>query len=92
MNVCYHCGGSLHNWEENDEPWLEHAIWYPNCKFLLSSKGQKFVDEARTKKHERLQRTQEVRNYLRVVTSCCLFSTIILRLRNHPSVSASTKL
>jgi hypothetical protein len=57
---CFHCAGSLHNWDEYDEPWVEHAHWFPKCKFVLKTRGQSFIDEARVKKHEDLARTQEV--------------------------------
>jgi len=26
---CFYCGGTLHNWHYRDEPWYEHAKWYP---------------------------------------------------------------
>ncbi|PIO23032.1 hypothetical protein AB205_0041220, partial [Aquarana catesbeiana] len=26
---CFSCGGCLGNWEENDDPWKEHAKWFP---------------------------------------------------------------
>ncbi|KAM3938234.1 baculoviral IAP repeat-containing protein 1-like [Leptodactylus fuscus] len=35
---CFSCGGCLGNWEENDDPWKEHAKWFPDCKFLQSNK------------------------------------------------------
>ncbi|KAA0184250.1 hypothetical protein HAZT_HAZT011953 [Hyalella azteca] len=44
---CYHCGQGLRNWEENDEPWVEHARWYPNCHYVLLSKGIEFIDQVR---------------------------------------------
>lgn len=57
--VCFHCGGALHHWDPTDEPWVEHALWFPNCRYVLSVKGQKFVDSARKRKHEGLTRTRE---------------------------------
>ncbi|KAE8573733.1 Putative inhibitor of apoptosis 2 [Halyomorpha halys] len=44
---CFHCDGGLRLWEREDDPWLEHARWFPHCGFLLLIKGQEFVDEAR---------------------------------------------
>ncbi|XP_063235266.1 baculoviral IAP repeat-containing protein 7-B-like isoform X2 [Bacillus rossius redtenbacheri] len=44
--VCFHCGGPLKNWEEGDVPWSQHALWYPNCLFVLRAKGDVFVREA----------------------------------------------
>ncbi|XP_006871053.1 PREDICTED: baculoviral IAP repeat-containing protein 1-like [Chrysochloris asiatica] len=36
---CFSCGGCLGNWEEGDDPWKEHAKWFPKCKFLQSKKS-----------------------------------------------------
>ncbi|KAM4050364.1 baculoviral IAP repeat-containing protein 1-like isoform 2-T2 [Anomaloglossus baeobatrachus] len=35
---CFSCGGCLANWEENDDPWKEHAKWFPECIFLQRNK------------------------------------------------------
>ncbi|KAL3882670.1 hypothetical protein ACJMK2_028987 [Sinanodonta woodiana] len=40
---CFNCGGGLRSWEEGDDPWIEHARWYPNCSFLKQSRGEDFV-------------------------------------------------
>lgn len=26
---CFSCGGCLGNWEDDDDPWKEHAKWFP---------------------------------------------------------------
>lgn len=44
---CFHCGGSLHRWEPRDDPWTEHARVYPNCEYLIASKGSAFISAAR---------------------------------------------
>ncbi|XP_064607663.1 baculoviral IAP repeat-containing protein 7-B-like [Liolophura sinensis] len=31
---CHHCNGGLRNWLPGDDPWCEHAQWYPSCSFL----------------------------------------------------------
>nr|XP_039261591.1 E3 ubiquitin-protein ligase XIAP-like isoform X2 [Styela clava] len=36
---CWFCGGGLMNFEEGDDPWFEHAKFYPNCEFLLQQRG-----------------------------------------------------
>lgn len=41
---CYYCDGGLQNWEKTDNPWVEHAKWFPNCGFLKLVKGEKFLD------------------------------------------------
>ncbi|KAG7248960.1 hypothetical protein CRUP_006594 [Coryphaenoides rupestris] len=40
---CYFCDGGLRNWEPGDDPWQEHAKWFPRCDFLLQSRGQGYV-------------------------------------------------
>ncbi|KAG8172504.1 hypothetical protein JTE90_017585 [Oedothorax gibbosus] len=32
--TCFFCGGALGHWEYNDEPWVEHAKFFPNCAHL----------------------------------------------------------
>ncbi|XP_028646059.1 baculoviral IAP repeat-containing protein 1e-like [Grammomys surdaster] len=31
---CFSCGECLGNWEEEDDPWKEHAKWFPNCLLI----------------------------------------------------------
>ncbi|KAK9502250.1 hypothetical protein O3M35_011054 [Rhynocoris fuscipes] len=45
QTICYHCGGGLKDWEETDEPWVEHARWFSKCPYVLLVKGKEFVDE-----------------------------------------------
>lgn len=26
---CFYCDGGLRNWEPGDDPWQEHAKWFP---------------------------------------------------------------
>ncbi|XP_062601966.1 baculoviral IAP repeat-containing protein 3-like [Saccostrea cucullata] len=40
---CFFCGGGLRNWEPGDDPWTEHARWFPKCAFLRQNKGDEFV-------------------------------------------------
>lgn len=42
--ICYYCGGGLKDWQEDDQPWEEHARWFPRCPFVLVNKGQDFVN------------------------------------------------
>ena len=37
---CFHCDGSLCNWEHAHDPFTEHARWYPNCGFIRSVEGE----------------------------------------------------
>ncbi|KFM65428.1 Baculoviral IAP repeat-containing protein 7-A, partial [Stegodyphus mimosarum] len=38
--TCYFCGGSLGNWDLEDDPWVEHAKFFPDCTFLALSRNQ----------------------------------------------------
>ncbi|KFV89347.1 Baculoviral IAP repeat-containing protein 7-B [Fulmarus glacialis] len=70
---CFYCDGGVRNWSFGDDPWREHAKWYPGCEFLLRSRGRDFVsiwafffsffgkDESRMSTEEQLRRLQEER-------------------------------
>ncbi|XP_060070293.1 baculoviral IAP repeat-containing protein 7-like [Ylistrum balloti] len=40
---CFFCGGGLKNWEDGDDPWIEHARWFPKCVYLRQNKGVVFI-------------------------------------------------
>ncbi|XP_075551488.1 putative inhibitor of apoptosis isoform X2 [Dermacentor variabilis] len=42
---CFHCDGGLCNWDATDDPWEEHARWFPRCQFVLLSKGETYVED-----------------------------------------------
>lgn len=46
--TCFFCGGTLGNWEPEDDPWNEHLKFFPDCSFLAISKN----------KHSRLTKIQ----------------------------------
>ena len=46
--TCFHCDGCLKGWKNSDDPWVEHARWFPNCDYLLHSKGEDFVEAVHT--------------------------------------------
>ncbi|NWI90588.1 BIR7B protein, partial [Pitta sordida] len=72
---CFYCDGGLRSWSFGDDPWREHAKWYPECEFLLQSRGRQFVssgyffsflfffgkDESQLSTEEQLRRLQEER-------------------------------
>jgi hypothetical protein len=45
---CFQCGGGLKNWKPTDDPWTEHARWFPRCPFLLANKEQTFIEDSQT--------------------------------------------
>lgn len=36
---CFHCDGGLRNWELGDDPWMEHAKWFPRYFLCLCVAG-----------------------------------------------------
>ncbi|KAF7229543.1 E3 ubiquitin-protein ligase XIAP [Nothobranchius furzeri] len=42
--MCFSCGGSLKGWQPGEDPWEQHAKYYPGCSFLLAEKGVEFVN------------------------------------------------
>ncbi|CAH2315385.1 E3 ubiquitin- ligase XIAP [Pelobates cultripes] len=44
VTKCFCCGGLLKDWKLKEDPWEEHAKWYPGCKFLIEKKGQHFIN------------------------------------------------
>ena len=43
--VCFFCGGGLMDFLESDDPWTEHAKWFPFCVYVRFVKGQTFINE-----------------------------------------------
>ncbi|KAH8256995.1 hypothetical protein KR038_001052, partial [Drosophila bunnanda] len=46
---CFSCGGGLKDWDDNDEPWEEHARWLSQCRFVKLMKGQVYIDTVSVK-------------------------------------------
>ncbi|XP_076466818.1 baculoviral IAP repeat-containing protein 7-like [Babylonia areolata] len=46
---CFCCDGALRSWEPGDDPWVEHAHWFPRCPYLLQRKGATFVNEVQAR-------------------------------------------
>uniref|UniRef100_H0WT66 Baculoviral IAP repeat containing 3 n=1 Tax=Otolemur garnettii TaxID=30611 RepID=H0WT66_OTOGA len=40
---CFCCDGGLRCWESGDDPWVEHAKWFPSCIVLLAFPCGDFV-------------------------------------------------
>lgn len=41
---CFQCDGGLQEWNPSDDPWTEHALWFPHCSFVQMVKGAAFVE------------------------------------------------
>lgn len=63
---CFHCDGGLSKWDPSDDPWIEHARWFPECGFVVLVKGQKFIDEAMELKPPITQETSSASGMERV--------------------------
>ncbi|CAH0730639.1 unnamed protein product, partial [Brenthis ino] len=31
---CFHCGGGLKDWEDDDDPWQQHVQWFSECAYV----------------------------------------------------------
>ncbi|XP_069680761.1 baculoviral IAP repeat-containing protein 7-B isoform X2 [Periplaneta americana] len=54
QTVCFHCGGGLKDWEETDDPWVEHAAWFPKCIHLVLIKGREFIEKVQSLKEKKI--------------------------------------
>lgn len=41
--ICFSCGGGLSDWDENDNPWEQHALHYGECEYIQLMKGSEYV-------------------------------------------------
>uniref|UniRef100_A0A1L8DJN5 Putative apoptosis 2 inhibitor n=1 Tax=Nyssomyia neivai TaxID=330878 RepID=A0A1L8DJN5_9DIPT len=41
---CFQCDGGLKLWLAEDDPWCEHARWFPRCQFVQLIKGQAYIE------------------------------------------------
>ena len=48
---CFFCGGGLRKWEFDDDPYLEHAKWYPSCSYIINKKGPGYVNKVARESH-----------------------------------------
>lgn len=56
---CFSCGGGLKDWEENDDPWEQHAMWYGKCEYLKLMKGADFIEKMAKKREEICKRSSD---------------------------------
>ena len=42
---CFKCGVEVYNWEDGDQPWVEHAKLSLGCSFVRDIKGEEFVKD-----------------------------------------------
>ncbi|XP_039967145.1 death-associated inhibitor of apoptosis 1 [Bactrocera tryoni] len=46
---CFSCGCGLKDWDDDDEPWEQHALWLPKCRYLNLLKGQSYIESVAAK-------------------------------------------
>ena len=42
--ICFCCLGAIQNLKEDEDPWILHAKFYPECNYVQSRKGREFVE------------------------------------------------
>ncbi|XP_055904707.1 death-associated inhibitor of apoptosis 2 [Eupeodes corollae] len=42
---CFHCNGGLRSWQKEDDPWFDHAKWFPNCQFVKLVMSPQYVTQ-----------------------------------------------
>lgn len=47
--ICFCCGGGLHAWQEQDDPWEQHALHHDACEYLQSVKGSEYIAAIKAK-------------------------------------------
>ncbi|XP_055325624.1 death-associated inhibitor of apoptosis 1 [Sitodiplosis mosellana] len=47
--ICFSCGGGLRDWDEQDDPWEQHALWYSKCDYLRLVKGPEYIEAVKAK-------------------------------------------
>lgn len=47
--ICFSCGGGLREWDEDDDPWEQHALWYEKCDYLRLMKGSEYIAAIKVK-------------------------------------------
>uniref|UniRef100_A0A1B0DCW6 Uncharacterized protein n=1 Tax=Phlebotomus papatasi TaxID=29031 RepID=A0A1B0DCW6_PHLPP len=50
---CFQCDGGLKCWLADDDPWCEHARWFPKCQFVQLMKGQAYIESVQRKIEEK---------------------------------------
>lgn len=46
---CFQCNGGLRYWMADDDPWFEHARWFPTCQFVHLVKGGNYIKSVQDK-------------------------------------------
>ena len=63
---CCVCDGGLQKWSAGDDPWVEHARWFPHCAYVRQVKGEDYIELIRLSAEQ--DRLEEV-GHVQVQTS-----------------------
>ncbi|KAL4225549.1 hypothetical protein ACF0H5_016237 [Mactra antiquata] len=58
--TCYTCGGSLKNWEPEDDPFKEHSHWFPSCSYVRLTNGNNSVESTNISSNEHTEVSENV--------------------------------
>ena len=78
--LCFYCGGGLFHWKPHDNPWYEHAKWFPMCEFVLKKQEVNYVEKVCQKRSD-LHRPG-IKNPTRSVAANRLRSMLFDQMRN----------
>ena len=68
---CFYCDGALRNWENGDDPKVEHARWFPHCAYIRQYIGEDLYQAIQRKNRElkgmqRKHRSRKINIYFRL--------------------------
>uniref|UniRef100_A0A8C3JY58 RING-type E3 ubiquitin transferase n=1 Tax=Calidris pygmaea TaxID=425635 RepID=A0A8C3JY58_9CHAR len=84
---CFYCDGHVRNWSFGDDPWREHAKWYPGCEFLLRSRGREFIRSVQESFSSTLLSPVSCEYFVHSILSS-VESGVVLLFLPHPSYCA----
>jgi len=94
--ICFHCGGGLCNWKENDDPFIEHAKWFGRCTYIHLVKGSNFVRNVKTQVIFQQKVTYVIDKLLNLITVqqnslTYLFNLVYTALTNSIGIECQSK-
>jgi baculoviral IAP repeat-containing protein 7/8 len=49
---CFSCGGGLKDWNDDDDPWEQHTLFFSNCQFVNLIKGKDYIEKIKQKHNQ----------------------------------------
>ena len=78
--TCFHCGNSLHQWRDDDEPIKEHTIYFAHvCDFVKAIQSKQnihdtFFEQAKKQEEEKEEENEALR------CKICLFRRVVFTM------------